>query len=389
MNQKYQMNKYIECTRACLGQDKIKADSCNKLNVFDWLKNIPKTIISTNLVEVRFKNTRKEIFKNTNNIPLQIGDIVAVETTAGHDVGIVSLTSELVIKQLPKYYAFNTDFSKIEFKIIYRKAKENDIERWKSALNLEKTVMLRTREIVHQMNLKMKISDIEFQGDKTKAIFYYIAEVRVDFRELIKILAEEFKIRIEMRQIGVRQEAGRIGGIASCGRELCCSTWIHNFVSVTTNAARQQDLSLNPNKLAGQCSKLKCCLNYELEIYIKIKKDFPSKLIVLKTKKGSAIYQKTDIFKSIMWYSLEKEGIKKIIPVPVERVKKIIELNKKSILVDNLLENQETEKIKSTSYENTLGEYNLKKKKPKENESKKIVTKHKRIKKLNFKRKKS
>ena len=237
----------------------IKPGSCSKLDTFDWLDNIPDPIQKIDVVEVRFKNTRKEFFVNVNGLRLKKGDIVAVEASPGHDIGVVSLIGEIVKIQLRKHH-ISPD--KQEFKKIYRKAKSADLEKWYEATSLEVSTMLETRKVAADLKLEMKIGDVEYQGDRTKAIFYYIADERVDFRELIKILAEKFKIRIEMRQIGARQEAGRIGGIGSCGRELCCSTWMTNFVSVTTNSARYQEISLNPQKLAGQCGKLKCCLNY-------------------------------------------------------------------------------------------------------------------------------
>jgi cell fate regulator YaaT (PSP1 superfamily) len=290
-------------------------------------------------VEVRFKNTRKEIFENINNLRLTEGDIVAVEASPGHDIGIVSMTGELVLRRLKQENISPVD---TEFKKIYRKAKGSDIEKWRQAVSLEHTTMIKARKIADDLNLNMKIGDVEYQGDKTKAIFYYIAEERVDFRELIKILAEEFKIRIEMRQIGTRQESGRIGGIGSCGRELCCATWLTDFVSVTTNAARHQELSLNPQKLAGQCGKLKCCLNFELDAYLDAKKHFPNTEVVLETKQGTAYYQKTDIFKKILWYSYSESGSENLIPVTVERVKQIIEINNSGDKPETLADEEST-----------------------------------------------
>jgi cell fate regulator YaaT (PSP1 superfamily) len=313
----------------------IHPESCSKLETFDWLKSIPEVKRKTDIVEVRFKNTRKEFFVNTNSLRLNKGDIVAVEASPGHDIGIVSLTGELVYLQMKKQ---GVKPEEQEFKKIYRKAKTADLEKWYEAVMLEHTTMLKARKIASDLNLDMKIGDVEYQGDRTKAIFYYIADERVDFRELIKVLADTFKIRIEMRQIGARQEAGRIGGIGPCGRELCCSTWITNFVSVTTNAARYQELSLNPQKLAGQCGKLKCCLNYELDCYIDAQKDFPSTDIVLETDKGNAYHNKTDIFRRIMWYSFDRDNIVNITPVPVDRVKEIIQLNQKGQKADTLID---------------------------------------------------
>lgn len=332
--------------------DFCKPEHYTKLNTINWLKNIPATRDSSNLVEVRFKNTRKEIFENANNLRITEGDIVAVEASPGHDIGIVSMTGELVERRLKQQ---NVSAANTEFKKIYRKAKNSDVEKWRQAVSLEKVTMLKARKIADELNLNMKIGDVEYQGDKTKAIFYYIADERVDFRELIKILAEEFKIRIEMRQIGTRQESGRIGGIASCGRELCCATWLTDFVSVTTNAARHQELSLNPQKLAGQCGKLKCCLNYELDSYLDAKKNFPNTDIALETKQGTAHYQKTDIFKKIVWYSYSESYSENLIPVTVERVKEIIEVNKQGDKPEKLTD--ETSALEQPlGFKNDVGE---------------------------------
>ncbi len=337
----------MECnsciTRGCpdlISEDENKEillNSCNKLNVFDWLQDIPASASRKDFVEVRFKNTRKGFYRNVNNFVLKRGDIVAVEASPGHDIGIVSLTGELVLEQMRKLNISVTEAAE-NLKKIYRKAKENDIEKWIQAMNLEHKTMIRSRQITQDLNLNMKIGDVEYQGDKTKAIFYYISSERVDFRELIKKLAEEFRIRIEMKQIGARQEAGRIGGIGTCGRELCCSTWMSNFVSVVTNAARYQELSLNPQKLAGQCSKLKCCLNYELDGYIDAQRKFPDKNIKLETEKGRAYHVKTDVYKGIMWYSFDNESSVGLTPVPVERVAEIIDLNRTGIKVEELLD---------------------------------------------------
>lgn len=326
------------------------AEGCNKLNTYDWLRDIPRSPMSIDIVEIRFKNTRKEYFKNVNYLRLKPGDIAAVEASPGHDIGIVSLLGDLVIEQLNKN---SIDKETFEFKKIYRKAKTVDIDKWREAMQLEHTTMLRSREIAESFNLDMKIGDVEYQGDKTKAIFYYIADERVDFRELIKVLAEEFKVRIEMRQIGARQEAGRIGGIGSCGRRLCCTTWISNFSSVTTNSARCQELSLNPQKLAGQCSKLKCCLNYELDCYLDAQNDFPDKAIALETKKGRAYHQKTDVFRRTMWYSLENEDApSSLIPLSVERVKEVLEINQAGRKVDNLISDVSNSRSFDVEYTN-------------------------------------
>jgi cell fate regulator YaaT (PSP1 superfamily) len=303
-----------------------KSHACSKLDVNDWLYDIPTGSIPTDLVEIRFKNTRKGFYRNVNGLSLKIGDIVAVEASPGHDIGVVSLSGELVIQQI-KRYKIRTENG--EYKKVYRKAKSIDIEKWREAIDLEGTTMLKARKISEDLKLNMKIGDVEYQGDRTKAIFYYIADERVDFRELIKVLAEEFKVRIEMRQIGARQEAGRIGGIGSCGRELCCSTWITNFISVSTNAARYQEVSLNPQKLAGQCSKLKCCLNYELDSYLDAQKDFPDTSIPLETADGTAFHQKTDVYRRLMWYAYSREESANFIALSIEKVKEIIESNKK------------------------------------------------------------
>ncbi len=299
--------------------------SCSKLDDYNWLRDLPATTMETDLVEVRFKNTRKAFYRNVNQLRLKRGDIVAVEASPGHDIGIVCLTGEIVHLQLEKY---GISPESEEIRKIYRKAKQVDLDKWKEAIDLEASTMLRSRQIAAMLNLNMKIGDVEYQGDKTKAIFYYIADERVDFRQLIKDLAEAFRIRIEMKQIGARQEAGRIGGIASCGRELCCGTWLTNFVSVTTTAARYQEISLNPQKLAGQCGKLKCCLNYEVTSYVDAQRDFPSRDTVLRTKDGEAWHQKTDIYRGIYWYSFDRESSANLIPVPVERVREIIEMNR-------------------------------------------------------------
>jgi cell fate regulator YaaT (PSP1 superfamily) len=275
-----------------------------------------------------------------------------------------------------------------DFKKVYRKAKPADIEKWEEAINQEHSTMLQARKISGDLKLEMKIGDVEYQGDNTKAIFYYIAEERVDFRELIKVLAEEFKVRIEMKQIGARQEAGRIGGIGSCGRELCCSSWITNFVSVTTNSARFQELSLNPQKLAGQCGKLKCCLNYEVDCYIDAQKDFPDTTIPLETEQGQAFHQKTDIFRSLMWYSYEKESSVNLTPIPVERVLQIIEMNKRGEKAPSLIDKQNAASQKTLDYDNVVGEESLtrfdhKTKKSRKGRKKKSRPKHKKKNKIN------
>lgn len=313
-------------------------EGAEKLHITDWLSTYPDNM-PDDIFEVRFKNTRKGYYRNVNNLPLKVDDIVAVESSPGHDIGVVSLTGDIVYKQMKR-----VGFTPIngEFKKIYRKAKPYDIEKWQEAIALEHTTMISSRVIAADMKLNMKIGDVEYQGDRVKAIFYYIADERVDFRELIKILADEFKIRIEMKQIGARQEAGRIGGIGACGRELCCSSWISNFVSVTTNAARYQEISLNPQKLAGQCGKLKCCLIYELDTYMDARKEIPRIHAPLETLDGTYHLVKTDIFKKIMWFSSDPSGAGVHTAVPVSRVKEIISINRKGnkaeILVDKDIE---------------------------------------------------
>lgn len=333
----------------------LKIDYSGKLNVFDWLSDIPEKIKKDEIYEIRFKNTRKGYFYNGNGLRLETGDIVAVEASPGHDIGIISLTGTLVLHQLKKL-----NQSPADLKTIYRKAKPNDIEKWKSAIDLEHQTMIESRKIAADLKLDMKIGDVEYQGDKTKAIFYYIADERVDFRQLIKVLADRFKIRVEMRQIGARQEAGRIGGIGSCGRELCCATFVNNFVSVTTNAARYQELSLNPQKLAGQCSKLKCCLNYEIDAYMDERKDFPSTEIPLELANGKAIHNKTDVFRRIMWYIVDGENGSSFIPLDVNRVKDIIRNNKRGRKPEvEIKETQETKAVENLDFTNVVGQESL------------------------------
>jgi len=307
----------------------------NKLDSFNWLKDIPDCPDGNEIVEIRFKNTRKGFYRNINNLRLEIGDIVAVEASPGHDIGRVSMVGRLVRQQLRECKVLP---SPDDMKKVYRKAKAADVQKWEEAKKLETPTMLRSRKISEELKLNMKIGDVEYQGDKTKAIFYYIADERVDFRQLIKVLADEFKVRIEMRQIGARQEAGRIGGIGSCGRELCCATYITNFISVTTTHAKYQELSLNPQKLAGQCSKLKCCLNYEVDCYVDAQRCFPPKEIPLETTDSIAYFQKMEVHKKIYWYTTDPHSATNLIPVPVQRVREIQAMNKKGIKADRLLE---------------------------------------------------
>lgn len=298
-----------------------------KLAVFDWLSNtqMPGGQKQFDCVEVRFKNSRKEYFRNSDNIPLQIGDVVATEANSGHDVGVITLTGELVRLQMKKH---RIDWKSDGVPKVYRKANQKDIDIWQEARGREETVQKQSRELAIALGLEMKISDVEFQGDGSKATFYYTAEGRVDFRQLIKDMARVFSVRIEMRQIGFRQEAARLGGIGSCGRELCCSTWLTDFRTVTTAAARYQQLSLNPQKLAGQCGKLKCCINFELDTYLDALQDFPKTEVKLLTEKGRASCQKIDIFKRFMWFTYDDDPINWY-KISVDSVKEIIAMNEK------------------------------------------------------------
>ena len=307
---------------------------CSKFDTYDWIKSIPLPPgqVPMDIVEVRFKNSRKDFFHVPADMEVETGDIVAVEASPGHDIGIVSISGELIRFQL-KLKGINP--SSPDIRKVYRRARLADIEKWVSAVETESSTMFRSREIADGLNLQMKINDVEYQGDNTKAIFYYTADDRVDFRELIKVLAEEFHVRIEMRQIGARQEASRLGGLGTCGRELCCSTWLSEFCSVSTNTARVQQLSLNPQKLAGQCGKLKCCLNYEYDTYLDAIKDFPNTEVRLKTKNGDAIHQKSDIFGRTMWYSYISDQ-QNLLAIPLDNVLHIIEENKAGRIPDKL-----------------------------------------------------
>ncbi len=315
------------CCKSCGKQDK-------QLNTYDWLADIPGNADESDLVEVQFKNTRKGYFRNSNKIPLEKGDIVAVEATPGHDIGVVTLTGRLVPLQMKKANIK----SETDIKRVYRKAKPVDIEKYNEAKTHEHATMIRARQIALDLRLNMKIGDVEYQGDGNKAIFYYIADERVDFRQLIKVLADAFHVRIEMKQIGARQEAGRIGGIGPCGRELCCTTWMTSFVSVSTSAARFQDISLNPQKLAGQCAKLKCCLNYEVDCYVEAQKRLPSKEIELETKDGVFYFFKADILSNRITYSSDKNIPANLITISGRRAFEVIGLNKRGIKPDSLSE---------------------------------------------------
>ena len=313
------------CCKSCGKQDR-------QLNTYDWLADIPGNTQESDLVEVQFKNTRKGYYKNSNRIPLEKGDIVAVEATPGHDIGVVTLTGRLVPLQMRKANIK----SEADIKRIYRKAKQVDMDKYNEAKAREHITMIRSRQIAQSLNLNMKIGDVEYQGDGNKAIFYYIADERVDFRQLIKVLADAFHVRIEMKQIGARQEAGRIGGIGPCGRELCCATWMTSFVSVSTSAARFQDISLNPQKLAGQCAKLKCCLNYEVDCYVEAQKRLPSKEITLETQDGTFYFFKADILSNQITYSSDKSVPANLVTISSRRAFEVINMNKRGIKPEKL-----------------------------------------------------
>lgn len=330
---------------------------CCKLNAYNFLEDLPAPDIETpgSVAEVRFKNSRKDFFRCPDGIGVFAGDIVAVESSPGHDIGIVTLTGELARKQMRKR-RLNPDAEDV--KKLYRKARAMDVEKWIAAVEVEEPTLFKSRKIIAELNLDMKLTDVEYQGDKSKATFYYTAEDRVDFRELIKRLAETFQIRIEMRQIGARQEAARLGGIGSCGRELCCSTFLTAFSTVTTAAARVQQLPLNPQKLAGQCSKLKCCLNYEIDHYADTLRRFPHPEIRLQTRKATAIHQKSDIFKLIVWYSYENDT-SNMMAIPLEKAHEIIRMNKAGKKPDTLEEfAQKLEK--NVTFDNIVGQDDLK-----------------------------
>ena len=320
---------FCDCGAECEAK---LCDGCFKLHETAWLEEYPENI-PTDIVEVRFKNTRRSFYQNANNLQLKRGDIVAVEASPGHDIGVVSLTGDLVARQMRR-----TGFNPYngEFKKVYRKAKPYDIEKWQEAIALEHETMIASRQIAADMGLNMKIGDVEYQGDKIKAIFYYIADERVDFRELIKVFAERFHIRIEMKQIGARQEAGRIGGLGACGRELCCASWMSSFSSVTTGAARAQEISLNPQKLAGQCSKLKCCMMYEYDTYVDARKEFPRLREPLQAAEGEWFCVKSDVLAGTMTFSSSKEAMANVTTLPVSRVREIMALNRQGKKVERL-----------------------------------------------------
>ena len=344
--------------KGCKNNGTCGTDSCNKLTVFDWLANmtLPNGATPFNWVEVRFKNGRKVYYKNLENLTLSIGDVVATQAASGHDIGMVTLSGELVKVQMKRKKISETPEEVFK---VYRKASQRDIDIWVEARDKEEPMKVKARQFAIDLRLKMKISDIEFQGDASKATFYYTADERVDFRELIKLFAREFRTRIEMKQVGLRQEAARLGGIGSCGRELCCSTCLTDFRSVSTSAARYQQLSLNPLKLAGQCGKLKCCLNYELDSYLDALKAFPKTEVKLRTEKGTAVCQKTDIFKGHMWYAYEGEWMNWH-KLTTAQANEIIAANAKKEKVESL-EDYASELIEETKvdFENVVGQDSL------------------------------
>lgn len=330
----------------------------NKLQVYDWLTNIdlPANEIIHDNVEVRFKNSRKEIFTNPNSLHIFTGDVVVIEGKPGYDIGVVSLTGRLVSFQLKR----KKQYKNHEFRKILRKASQEEIIKWEEARDMERPTMLRVREIAKNLDLEMKISDVEYQADKSKAVFYYTAEDRVDFRELIKQIADEFRIRVEMKQIGSRQEASRLGGIGSCGRELCCSTWLTDFRSVSTSSARYQQLSLNPQKLTGQCGKLKCCLNYELDMYMENLRELPDSNVVLESEQGIAVHFKTDIFKKEVYFVLKGKEIASPFKLSSEKVFEIVEMNKKGKKPFSFMDLVEIdEPVKKPDYSNVVGQDDL------------------------------
>ena len=344
--------------RGCKSNGACTSGGCEKLSVFDWLSNmtLPGNETPFNIYEVRFKNGRKHFFKNTEKLTISMGDVVAVEGSPGHDIGVVSLGGELVKVQMKKR---KVSIDSEEIKKIYRKASQRDIEIWEKARNRELETQKRGREILGRLGLKMKLSDVEFQGDGNKATFYYTAEARVDFRQLIKDLAGAFSIRVEMKQVGARQEAARLGGVGSCGRELCCSTWLTDFRKVTTSAARYQQLSLNPLKLAGQCGKLKCCLNFELDSYLDALNAFPKQEKILKTESGDAEFVKMDIFKKLIWYTY-KENRSKWYKLSLDQVQEIIDLNNKNEVSIPLEDYEsEIEEVVAVDFENVVGQDSL------------------------------
>ena len=331
------------CPESYVPVSEIERGSCSKLDTKNWMKNIrPTHETMFDIVEVRFKNNRKEFYRLPDGLEVIEGDVVAVEGVPGHDVGIVTMTGELCRLQIKKR---KIDINSDSIKRLFRRAKKSDIDRWEETMKRENNALIKTRMICENLGLSMKINDVEFQGDNSKAIFYYTADQRVDFRNLIKVLAEEFKVRVEMKQIGIRQEASKVGGIGTCGRELCCCTWLTNFQSVTTSVAKTQQILPNPQKLAGQCGKLKCCLNFEYEVYADALKNFPQSNTSIRTKKGLGLHRKTDVLRGLMWYSYEGEN--DMYAIPVNAVKEIIEMNNNQQYPEKL-EDYQTELMSAT-----------------------------------------
>ena len=341
----------------CKNNGTCGTDGCNKLTVFNWLENMEPVGNENelNIFEVRFKNGRKQYYKNSNNLTLSIGDLIVVNAERGYDVGFVTLKGGLIPIQLKRK---KIDSESTEFLEILRKASKVDIDKWQNSREKEEEIKKKSRELAISLNLKMKISDVEFQGDGSKATFYYTAVGRVDFRQLIRDMAREFSTRIEMKQIGLREEASRLGGIGSCGRELCCSTWLTDFRSVTTSAARYQQLSLNPQKLAGQCGKLKCCLNYELDFYQEALKDFPKSNTKLLTEKGIAYCQKIDIFKKTLWFVYKNDSINWH-QLSEKSVKEILKINSEGKKIENLEDYTVSENVSNINFENVVGQDSL------------------------------
>ena len=342
----------VDCSKQCCGSSCHKGDARCKLNAYDWLSDVPGGGNDFDIVEVHFKNTRKGFYRNSAHLPLQVGDMVAVEANPGHDIGRVSMMGRLVKLQM-KRANLRPDF---EILRVFRKAKPSDLERFEEAKAKEVDTMIRSRKIAADLHLKMKIGDVEYQGDGNKAIFYYIADERVDFRQLIKVLADVFKIRVEMKQIGARQEAGRIGGIGPCGRPLCCASWMTNFVSVATSAARFQDISLNPQKLAGQCAKLKCCINFEVDGYVEATKKLPPRDVTLETKDNTYYHFKTDIFKKEITYSTDKQIPANLVTIKASRVFEVMALNRNGVKPDKLQPEGEEKKEERKAFGDIIGQ---------------------------------
>ncbi len=339
------------------GKDGFNGNSRQQLPVVDWLADIPEAQLATDLVEVQFKNTRKGYYLNSNKLKLKKGDLVTVEASPGHDIGRVSLTGALVLHQIKKN---NISLERYETRRIYRIARQMDLDKWEESKAKEQDTMIQSRQIAKNLNLEMKIGDVEYQADGTKAIFYYIADGRVDFRELIKVLAATFHVRIEMKQIGARQEAGRIGGFGPCGRELCCATFMSNFVSVSTNTARIQDIAANPLKMAGQCAKIKCCMNYEVPTYLDAKKDFPRTDIPLETVDATYYHFKTDVFNRLFTYSTDKHLAANLVTISVDRAKEVIAANRRGEKVESLEDKTVVAPVEPVvDYQNVVGQDSL------------------------------